>query len=144
MRLMILATLIFGISMFPAHAEDTVTPRETVEQLYYGMEVGEDNAEIVDIPLPMTAELGDLLADDHANGERNGTGIGRLDFSRIQGPSVWLRVNQNRKCADGFDGPKITGEVIGSQNDFIARLNTGSAKCHFDGNRAAGAWDYEF
>lgn len=80
MRLLIFIALLTSFWPLPLHAADPVIPLETVESLYADCETEDQKIEIVDIPLPMTAELGDLLAEDQARGNANGTGIGRLDF----------------------------------------------------------------
>ncbi len=93
MRLLKTAILLLGFWALPAHADDRVVPLEVVQQLYAKPETGDENTEIVDIPMPMSAELGDLLSDDQARGSINGTGIGHLDFD-------WMVNGQDAKITN--------------------------------------------
>ncbi len=119
MRLLISVILLSGFWFLPAHAKDRAIPIEIVEQLYTESETGEQDAEIVDIPMPMTAELGDLLADDHSYGSINGTGIGRLDFDwMVNGQDASItNLEIKRVAVVAYSSDKPKREIIVAQFD---------------------------
>ena len=60
----------------------------------------------------------------------------QLDLVGVHHPSVFNDIDQNRSCADRFDGSKVPWEIITGQNHFIIRTDSCPTKGEFNRDRA--------
>ena len=57
---------------------------------------------------------------------------GRFELRHIELPARRINVNQNWRCTDCEHVLKVGFEIVGREDDLVARANSNTSKCEFD------------